>query len=39
MVKKAPKKTLSKETKPVKGSKKEVMDAARKKLMDLNECA
>jgi hypothetical protein len=38
MVKKDPKATATKETKPVKGTKKEVQDAARKKLMDLKEC-
>ena len=38
MVKKVPQETLAKDTKPVKSIKKEVQDAARKKLMDIKEC-
>jgi hypothetical protein len=38
MVKKEIKPTAAKATKPVKGTKKDVQDAARKKLMDLKEC-
>ena len=38
MDKKAPKKMVSKDTKSAKPDKKEVQEAARKKLMDLKEC-
>jgi hypothetical protein len=38
MVKKISEKTLRKDKKPAKPAKKEVQDAARKKLMDINEC-
>jgi hypothetical protein len=38
MVKKETKPTATKTTKTVKGTKKEIQDAARKKLMDLKEC-
>jgi len=38
MVKNITKKPLSKDTKPAKPAKKEVQDAARKKLIDIKEC-
>ena len=38
MVKKVPEKTLSKDIKLAKPYKKEVQEAARKKLMDIKEC-